>query len=69
MLNKSHKTKNKERETKMVGYTKQRRQQLGKDRTVVLYRRMEKNGEGCAIGKFTLVEMVMDDDNFIKVVR
>lgn len=53
----------------MVGYTKQRRQQMGKDRTVVLYRRMKKNGEGCAIGKFKLVEMVMDDDNFIKVVR
>lgn len=69
MLNKSHKTKNKEREINMVGYAKQRRQQMGKDRTVALYWTIEKNGEGCAIGKFTLVEMVMDDDSFIKVVR
>lgn len=41
---------------------------MGKDRTVVLYGRMEKNGEGFAIGRFALVEMVMDDDNFIKIV-
>lgn len=68
MLNKSHKIKNKAREINMGGYTKQTRQQMGNDRTVVLYGRKEKNGEGFAIGRFILVEMVMDD-NFIKVVR
>jgi hypothetical protein len=30
---------------------------------------MEKYRDGFAIGRFTLAEMVMDDDNFRKVVR